>query len=89
MATFAFDREIEVPGDPATTWATLTDVGARIVIDGSIELTPDEAGTKVRASGSYDVTGQTAMLGASTIRRKGDKVIEQFFGDLPAELAAR
>jgi carbon monoxide dehydrogenase subunit G len=151
VATFAFDREIDVSGDSATTWATLTDVprvvgwisvvegaeeleplsrytavlkdkigmfalradlditmsdvvegrrlrghadgqdrqvGARIVIDGLIELTPDGAGTKVRVSGSYDVTGRAATLGASTIRRKGDKVIEQFFGNLSAELAA-
>jgi carbon monoxide dehydrogenase subunit G len=64
-------------------------VGARIVIDGLIELTPADSGTQVRVSGSYDVTGRAATLGASSIRRKGDKVIEEFFRNLSQELAAR
>ena len=151
MATFRFDRELEVPADPAATWMTFTDVprvvgwisvvedakelerlqrytavlkdkigmfalradldivmsdvvegrqlraradgqdrqvGARIVIDGLIELVPVGSGTKVHVSGSYDVTGRVATLGASSIRRKGDKVIEEFFSNLSRALAA-
>jgi carbon monoxide dehydrogenase subunit G len=152
VATFPFEREVEVPGDPAATWAAFTDVprvvswisivenareveplsrytavlqdkigmfalradlditvadviegrqlraradgsdrqvGARIVIDGLIELAPAGVGTRVRISGSYDVTGRAATLGASSIRRKGDKVIEEFFRNLSQELAPR
>jgi uncharacterized protein len=63
-------------------------VGARIVIDGEIELSATESGTRVRLSGTYDVTGRAATLGASSIRRKGDKIIEEFFANLTRELAA-
>jgi carbon monoxide dehydrogenase subunit G len=63
-------------------------VGARIVIDGLIELTPSESGTTVRVSGSYDVTGRAATMGASSIKRKGDKVVDEFFTNLSRELAA-
>lgn len=151
MATFPFDRDVEVTGSPEAAWDAFTDVprvvswisvvedaqeveplsrytavlkdrigmfalradlditlsdvvpghrlrahadgqdrqvGARIVIDGLIELDPSGAGTRVRVSGSYDVTGRAATLGASSIKRKGDKVVDEFFANLSRELAA-
>lgn len=151
MATFPFDRAVEVPGGPDAAWVTFTDVprvvswisvvedaqeierlsrykavlkdkigmfalradldisvsdvveggqlrahadgqdrqvGARIVIDALIELTPSDGGTRVRVSGNYDVTGRAATLGASSIKRKGDKVVDEFFVNLSRELAA-
>jgi carbon monoxide dehydrogenase subunit G len=152
VATFTFDRELEVSGSPEAAWTTFTDVrrvvgwisvvedaqeveplsrytavlqdkigmfslradlditlsdvveprqlrahadgqdrqvGARIVIDGLIELSETGAGTRVKVSGTYHVTGKAATLGASSIRRKGDKVLEDFFGNLSRELSPR
>jgi carbon monoxide dehydrogenase subunit G len=34
------------------------------------------------------VTGRAATLGASSIRRKGDKIIEEFLANLARELSA-
>jgi len=152
VANFEFSRLVEVPGDPAATWQSFTDVrrvvswisvvedakefeplsqytavlqdkigmfslradldirvtevvesrrlrvhadgqdrqvGARIVIDGVIELTLTESGTNVALTGSYDVTGRVATLGASSIHRKADKIIEEFFANLTRELLVR
>jgi carbon monoxide dehydrogenase subunit G len=63
-------------------------VGARIVIDGTVELEDAQDGTQVRVAGSYDVTGRAATLGASSIRRKADKVLDEFFASLTRELSA-
>jgi carbon monoxide dehydrogenase subunit G len=42
----------------------------------------------VRVSGSYGITGNAATLGSSAIKRKGDKVLEEFFGNLESDLSA-
>lgn len=63
-------------------------VGSRIVIDAHLELSGDAGESRVRLHGSYDVTGRVATLGTSAIRRKGDKVLDDFFTNLQRELAA-
>jgi carbon monoxide dehydrogenase subunit G len=64
-------------------------VGSRIAILADVSLEPAEAGTDVRVQGNYAITGNAATLGSSTIRRKGEKVLDQFFENLAAEAPAR
>lgn len=60
-------------------------VGSRITIDAEVLLDPAADATSVRVSGRYGITGQAATLGSSAIRRKGDKVIKEFFQHLSSE----
>lgn len=62
-------------------------VGSRIAVEADLALTPREGGTALTVSGTYEVTGRVATLGGSTIRRKADKMMEEFFGNLRRELA--
>ncbi|HET6153970.1 MAG TPA: SRPBCC domain-containing protein [Marmoricola sp.] len=62
-------------------------VGSRIVIDAVVALTSAEGTSSVRVQGKYGVSGSAATLGSSTIRRKGDKIVEEFVKNLLAEAA--
>lgn len=53
-------------------------VASRIKINGSMDLLPSGTGTTVRVYGGYEVTGKVATLGASMIRAKGEKIIDEF-----------
>lgn len=63
-------------------------VGSRILVDVRLELEEQEAGpqTLLKVSGRYEVTGRVATLGSSTIRRKADKILEEFFTNLGGAL---
>jgi uncharacterized protein len=63
-------------------------LGSRITINGEVQLDPGPSTTTVRVSGSYGITGNAATLGSSAIKRKGDKVLEEFFGNLESDLSA-
>ena len=43
-------------------------------------------GTVVTVTGRYEITGRVATLGSGPIRKKGDKVLEEFFTNLGREL---
>jgi uncharacterized protein len=62
-------------------------VGSRITVGLQLKLAEAPDGTDLRVSGEYEVTGRVATLGASTIRRKADKVLEEFFGNLANALS--
>ncbi len=63
-------------------------VRSRILIDASARLDPDGAGgTLVGISGSYEITGRVATLGAGVIRSKANKLIDQFCADAEHGLA--
>lgn len=62
-------------------------VGSRITIDADVRLDPGPDSTTVRVAGKYAITGNAATLGSSTIRRKGEKVLEEFFGHLSTDSA--
>ena len=59
-------------------------VGSRIRVDVRLELDERQDGgeTHLTVSGRYEVTGRVATLGSSTIRRKADKILEEFFTNL-------
>jgi carbon monoxide dehydrogenase subunit G len=60
-------------------------VGSRITIDAELLLDPAPSSTSVRVSGKYGITGNAATLGSSAIKRKGDKVIKEFFEHLSSD----
>lgn len=54
-------------------------VRSLISIDASVHLTPrDDGGTEVTISGTYEITGKVATLGAGTIKNKARKLVDQF-----------
>lgn len=54
-------------------------VGSRLVVDATVDLTPSPAGTLVRIAGVYEVTGRVAAMGSGTITKKADKILDEFF----------
>lgn len=77
-----------VPGQSLTLVATGEDrqVSSRIRVNAvlTVQATPD--GSSVGVSGSYEVTGRVATMGAGTIRKKATKLIDEFFDHVTKEL---
>jgi carbon monoxide dehydrogenase subunit G len=65
-------------------------VGSRITVDAVLNLvaasTEGDAGTTVSVAGSYEVSGRVATLGAGTIRKKADKLLDEFFASMTRTL---
>ena len=52
---------------------------SRITIDAAVHLgDEDDGSTEVLVSGTYEVTGKVATLGAGLIRSKANKMVDQF-----------
>ena len=88
------DLRIEVAGVQAPEEVSIRARGedrqirSRIVIDAAAHLS--DAGsdrTRVRLSGSYEITGRVATLGAGVIRSKATKLIDTFCINAAAGLA--
>lgn len=62
-------------------------VASRIQISATVALRSLDAGTEIHVSGMYEVTGKVATLGASMIRAKGEKILDEFFGSLQEHFA--
>ena len=81
---------VEEPGAKAKIHATGTDpqVKSSITIDVSMELTDAPAGgTHMLLDATYSVLGKAASMGGGIIKKKADKVVEEFFGNAGKELA--
>jgi carbon monoxide dehydrogenase subunit G len=64
-------------------------INSQISVDATLSLSPaDDGGTVVATEGSYQVVGRVATMGAGVIRKKADKILEEFFSNAAAELAA-
>lgn len=63
-------------------------VASRIAATIALALAPREAGTVLTVTGRYEITGRIATLGAGAIRKKGDKILEEFFSSCGRELGA-
>ena len=61
-------------------------IASRISAGLDIAVVPQDRGSDVVVKGRYEITGRIATLGAGAIRKKGDKVLEDFFGNLTREL---
>jgi carbon monoxide dehydrogenase subunit G len=56
-------------------------VGSRLVVEARLSLESTDLGTRIHVQGVYEVTGRVASMGSSTIRKKADKILEQFFSN--------
>ncbi len=64
-------------------------VASRIAAAIELAVEPDGAGTSLVVTGRYEVTGRVATLGAGAIRKKGDKILQEFFDNASKELGGR
>ena len=64
-------------------------VASRIAATIDLAVDPDGAGTSLKVTGKYEVTGKVATLAAGAIRKKGDKILEEFFDKAAKELGGR
>lgn len=73
-----------VPGKRALLRAVGEDrqVGSRIVVEAEAGLCDAGTGTSLVVRGSYEVAGRVATLGAGTIRKKADRLMDEFFDHL-------
>jgi carbon monoxide dehydrogenase subunit G len=62
-------------------------VGSRITVDATLGLDAIEGGTEVVINGTYEVTGRVATMGASTIRQKASKILDEFISAAQQDLA--
>jgi carbon monoxide dehydrogenase subunit G len=63
-------------------------VASRISATIDLALEPRDGGAVVTVTGRYEITGRIATLGSGAIRKKGDKILEEFFTSLGTELGA-
>jgi carbon monoxide dehydrogenase subunit G len=54
-------------------------VASRIAVSVTVRTEHTAAGTSLTVTGHYEVTGRVATLGAGSIRKKGDKMLDEFF----------
>jgi carbon monoxide dehydrogenase subunit G len=64
-------------------------VASRITATVDLTLSDEDGATRVAVSGGYDITGKIATLGAGAIRKKGEKVLDDFVVNLTRELGSR
>lgn len=62
-------------------------VGSRILVEAMLRLAGTGSGTEMHVEGRYQVTGRVATLGASMIKNKGDKILDEFFNTAVEELS--
>lgn len=63
-------------------------VRSRIEATLDLVASADGEGTALTVTGRYEITGRIATLGAGAIRKKGERVLEDFFANLTRELGA-
>lgn len=54
-------------------------VGSRLSVDATLRLDEHGTGTLISTSGTYEVVGKVATLGAGVIQKKATKVMDEFF----------
>jgi carbon monoxide dehydrogenase subunit G len=62
-------------------------IGSRLIIEVTMALSEQDGGTAVDVSGSYEVTGRPATLGAGSIRKKAGRILSEFFGSAERALS--
>jgi len=64
-------------------------VASRIAATIDLAIEPEGTGTSLKVRGKYEITGKVATLGAGAIRKKGDKILEEFFDNAATALGGR
>lgn len=85
------DLDVTVEADPGRRMRVAAagedrQVASRISATVDLGLEPRGGGAAVTVTGRYEITGKVATLGAGAIRKKGDKILEEFFANLAREL---
>ena len=62
-------------------------VSTNITVEARLEVSEDSDGTVIRTHGSWHVLGTVATMGGGTIRKKADKIVDEFFAAVERELA--
>ena len=62
-------------------------VSTSISVEAKLELFPEGRGTMIHAHGSWQVIGTVATMGGGTIRKKADKIVDEFFAAAEGALA--
>jgi uncharacterized protein len=62
-------------------------VASRIAATLDLVVVPAASGADIVVVGRYEITGKIATLGAGAIRKKGEKVLEDFFVNVTRELS--
>ncbi len=63
-------------------------IGSRLIIEVALKLEERGASTQLDVSGSYEVTGRPAALGAGAIRKKAATILAEFFASAERSLGA-
>jgi carbon monoxide dehydrogenase subunit G len=63
-------------------------VGSRVSVAVTLMLNETGPATTVTVTGEYEVTGKAASLGASSIRKKANTILDEFCGRVTAELGS-
>jgi uncharacterized protein len=63
-------------------------IASRISATLDLAVVPQQGRSDVVVNGRYEITGRIATLGAGAIRKKGEKVLEDFFANATRELGA-
>ena len=64
-------------------------VASRIAATIELAVESDGAGTSLGVTGRYEITGRVATLGAGAIRKKGERILQEFFDSASKELGGR
>lgn len=95
MGPFKLRADLEIAVTSLTEHASITiradgedrQIGSRITVDATLSLEPTGSGCNVNIDGRYEVTGRVATMGASTIRQKADKILQEFLEAAKRDLA--
>lgn len=88
------DLDIKVGGYEAGRWIEVRAAGedrqvnSRIAVEVRLSLEPTGNGTTIEVHGVYEVTGKVASMGTSSIRKKADKILQEFFSNAADTLGA-
>ena len=63
-------------------------IASRITASVALAVSADGQGSTLAVTGRYEITGKIATLGAGAIRKKGEKVLDEFFINVARELAS-
>lgn len=87
------DLEVTVQADAAAHRLTVSAAGedrqiaSRITASVDLGVSSDGSGSQLAVTGRYEITGKIATFGAGAIRKKGEKVLDEFFANLAGDLA--
>lgn len=62
-------------------------VASRITVEARLRIEEQGDGSRIAVEGTYEVAGRVATMGSSTIQKKADKILNDFFSQAETELS--